>query len=889
MATKRIEKSDLIAPDAISATIEDVKKLNVALTAVLETQKKLLKNNSFKNTADINKYNTAVTTVKSTSKALTAARKEELALNKQLKASTDAEVAGKLRLQQAQKSQKDQLKDLLVLENKESGTLERLAAESRKLRRERQGLNLDTAKGATRLKAINKQLDLNNARIKTNSDALKKQKLSVGAYSAGIQEGIGATGLFSKQLFILQRIQSLISLLTKKQAVETVALAGAQTTAATTTGLLSKALRIFRIALISTGIGAVVVAVGALVAGFLSTQRGADALTRVMIPLKVIFETFIGFIQDTSIKVFDRLKKAIDDPGQAFKDLGEIIVKNITNRFEAILELGGAVGKVLINLAKGNFEKVGEGLEEAANATTKLATGLDDVSGSLRKLAKETADATAKAKKEGDQLAALEINLEKIRIRNTVPLAKQNFLYKQNVALANDQNTSDKDRVKFLTLAQNALGKANDIRKEEIESELKIALLKASFNDTDRDAQLEIQQIKARIFESDTEFQKKSGALVSLRTGIEKKAILSIEKAQIESDKRIKKAQQEEFDRDDRNYLERTRVLEGQLELEKLLLAQSYEDKFKDAEDDAQLRFFLQKELNAKLRKLEDDADAEEKEKRDKRIKENNDFFAADSDKAVKKDQDADKIAEANRKKQIEDVTKSAKIAADALNQISEKKIQNIEEEQKENEKNLTRQERRAEKGLENSLAQEQQRAAQLEKQKEEEAKKQEKRAKTMAYINLLATYAKADADSAVFKASAQIAIAEGVTALFFDGTDRVGDDAAPSPFMTGKDNTIVGVTQEERIFGHNDSLKIRGKLGNITNSDLVELAIGNKNGASVYGFSTAGIEKKLDGVLQAVKESGTSINWDANDNRIEMKIENSIRKKTIYKKGIRL
>ena len=163
----------------------------------------------------------------------------------------------------------------------------------------------------------------------------------------------------------------------------------------------------------------------------------------------------------------------------------------------------------------------------------------------MSELAEETAKATAIALADGKKLADIEIELERIRIRNTVPIAKQNFLYKQAVKLANDQSKTDEERILSLIDAEKALKRANDLRNEEIQKELEIAQLKASFNDTDRKDQLEIEKIKARLFESDTEFQKKSGALTSLRTGIEKKAIKEIADAKKKAFNEERKREQE--------------------------------------------------------------------------------------------------------------------------------------------------------------------------------------------------------------------------------------------------------------------------------------------------------------------------------------------------------
>ena len=110
-------------------------------------------------------------------------------------------------------------KDTEILNNKNAGTLEKLAASSRKLRREREKLNLNTKKRQERLKLINKELDKNNKIILKNSDSLKKQKINVGNYTNSIKEAAGASGLFGGILGKLSQVQGVLNALTKKSVV----------------------------------------------------------------------------------------------------------------------------------------------------------------------------------------------------------------------------------------------------------------------------------------------------------------------------------------------------------------------------------------------------------------------------------------------------------------------------------------------------------------------------------------------------------------------------------------------------------------------------------------------------------------------------------------------
>jgi len=98
----------------------------------------------------------------------------------------EALIKEKLKLQEANKNRNKNLKAEIALEDKEAGTLQKLAAANTKLRQERDKLNLETKKGQTRLKQINKELDRNNKVIERNSDKLKQQKIGIGRYGKAL-------------------------------------------------------------------------------------------------------------------------------------------------------------------------------------------------------------------------------------------------------------------------------------------------------------------------------------------------------------------------------------------------------------------------------------------------------------------------------------------------------------------------------------------------------------------------------------------------------------------------------------------------------------------------------------------------------------------------------
>jgi hypothetical protein len=78
------------------------------------------------------------------------------------------------------------VKDQNILNDKQAGTLEKLAAKNRILVAERKKLNLETANGRKRLLEINSALDKNNKKITESSDAFTKTKRNIGNYQSAL-------------------------------------------------------------------------------------------------------------------------------------------------------------------------------------------------------------------------------------------------------------------------------------------------------------------------------------------------------------------------------------------------------------------------------------------------------------------------------------------------------------------------------------------------------------------------------------------------------------------------------------------------------------------------------------------------------------------------------
>lgn len=248
--TAKVLQSELKKP--LDNTIESIEKLQSSSKLMSEAMEHSLK-------LDKAKADAVKSQIKADEK-LRQIEKEKIKLKQQLTDATDEEVKAKIKYQKASAEQKKILADEIILNDQNAGTLEKVAAQSRVLRREREKLNLETEEGKKRLKEINDQLDKNNEIIRENSDALKKQTLNVGNYTESIKEATGELG------GLIGNVKDSIDAL-KGQVQQFVILGKSADTAGKKARLFGKALK-------SIGIGAIIALLGAFVSSIADTREG---------------------------------------------------------------------------------------------------------------------------------------------------------------------------------------------------------------------------------------------------------------------------------------------------------------------------------------------------------------------------------------------------------------------------------------------------------------------------------------------------------------------------------------------------------------------------------------------------------------------------------------
>lgn len=394
-----------------------------------------------------------------TQKAIQEIRNEQKELVKDGKGADQAFVRNAVNLRGLQKDYNAQLKVLDQYINtsekqisvqqrvdialsREATTIEQLRAQNSELTKVRNQVNIETEEGQKQLAALNAQLDQNNALIKENVSDREQQVMSVGGYTDAIKEAFQNTGLFGGALTDVKSAMATMSpifseLTNQLRSISegftsgvkaTKDMSTAQKAAALTTNAVSTALKLLRVALIATGIGAIVVVIGSLIAYLTTTAEGVDRLNRILEPLKAILSGVMGVVQD----------------------LGEALVNAFKNPQEFIDQLMkrlAPLGKIIKGIATGDLSLVREGFSEVRDAVNDIV---------------ETTKEWAAV---GKDIQALTEQINKSEVNLATNRARINRELNESREIARDISKSQQERN---TAAQRSIQLAKELRDMEV-------------------------------------------------------------------------------------------------------------------------------------------------------------------------------------------------------------------------------------------------------------------------------------------------------------------------------------------------------------------------------------------------------------------------------------
>lgn len=365
--------------------------------------------------------------------------------------------------------------------------------------------------------------NLKTALLEFNA-GIKDGRLNVGNYAQAMEGVIGKLGGFGKALGPVgagiselaggfETVKNAASGLKEGfgNAVDAVKNVG-------TTGVNSG--KLLRGAFISTGIGALVVLIGSLVAYFTKTLEGSRQI-------KVAFAAIGGAVNGL-LKFLGGLGKTLITVFSSPIEVGKSVLNYLNNTY---IKAWQGVGKVLQGVFTLDFNKVQEGVDTVGKAVTNaiapvkaVGKGFADAGAAALKAAKDAAEIEKRTQKVNDlkrESAALDVT-EKSRAENLIKLAEDKTLTEQERIQAIKDSAAIEQQIETrrLKIAEETLalkrkelevnGANEDLLNEIAEAEKEVATVKA-----ETAAKLADADLKAKTLELDFANQRAARAVAA--------------------------------------------------------------------------------------------------------------------------------------------------------------------------------------------------------------------------------------------------------------------------------------------------------------------------------------------------------------------------------------
>ena len=253
-----------------------------------------------------------------------------------------------------------------------------------------------------------------------------------------------------------------------------------------------------RVAIIGTGIGALLIAVTSLGQAFTRSEEGQNKFAKIL----GVIGSVTGNLLDLLADLGENIISVFENPKQAITDFANLIKDNIVTRFQGLLNLIPNLGKAVEQLFKGNFKEAGK---IATDSIGKVVLGVDSVTdsvdnaiNSVKEFGKEISDDAAAAAKIADQRANAEKKARDLIVERAESERKIAELREKAV---NKDKFTAQERIKFLEeagrVSDELAAKEVEVAKLRLEAkQTENALTKSNKDDLNEAAQLEASVIQ---------------------------------------------------------------------------------------------------------------------------------------------------------------------------------------------------------------------------------------------------------------------------------------------------------------------------------------------------------------------------------------------------------
>lgn len=275
------------------------------------------------------------------------------------------------------------------------GSYDALSSEMSQLKKEQKRINVSTKEGQKEFERYGKRINDINSKLKKLDETNGVHTRNVGNYQLALKDAAGQLNIMGVNV---GQVSAQFSQASQMVQATTGAIGGA-----------NKMLKLLRVAIIGTGIGALVLALVSLVTYFSKTQEGGEKLRVVFKQIGQVVNVLIERLTKVGaglMAIFSgNFKTGIDELKNAFKGMGDEIEREV--------QLMGALEKRLIQI-----EKAESLLNIVRSATRARVKELNKLAEDTTKSYEARAAAAREALEIETNLMNSQIELQKQRIAN---------------------------------------------------------------------------------------------------------------------------------------------------------------------------------------------------------------------------------------------------------------------------------------------------------------------------------------------------------------------------------------------------------------------------------------------------------------------------------------
>ena len=281
------------------------------------------------------------------------------------------------------------------------------------------------------------------------------------------------------------------------------------------------AFKSLRVAIAATGLGALVIAIGAVITAFKSSEEGQNKFAKLMGIIGAVTGNFVDLIADLG----ENIISAFENPKEAISSFANMLKENIVNRFEGLVKLVPRLGEAIGLLFQGKFKKAGK---VATDAVGQVVLGVENVTDKVKDATAAVGEFIQENIKEAEvaaNIADMRAKADKAERQLILDRAKADRERAELLDKAVDkENYTAEQRIAFL---EEAAAIEEAITQQEIEAarlrfeakRQENELSKSTKEDKDEEAQLE-----ARLIELETARLRKQKAVTAQLSGVRREA-----------------------------------------------------------------------------------------------------------------------------------------------------------------------------------------------------------------------------------------------------------------------------------------------------------------------------------------------------------------------------